>query len=121
MQAVLVVRRAEPRLHAGGMEGPLNGGHGTGLAAPDRHRSVRAVAIIVLDVEVALRSAEVRQHLVVRPFVVAERRPGVEILGESPLHGLAVDRRPAADHLALGHVDRPLLLGDGAAQRPVMR
>ena len=30
----------------------------------------------------------------IRPFLVAERRPGVKILGEAPLHGLPVDMTP---------------------------
>src|SRR5450759_5655928 len=102
------------------MERLLDGRQGTRLTAPDGDRSVRAMAIIVLDVEIALRFAKVRHDLFIRPFVVAERRPGVEILGESPLHGLTVDRRPAADHLALRDVDRALLLGDGAPQGPVV-
>src|SRR5438105_7237350 len=114
MQAILVVGGAEPRLLAGGMERLLDGRPGTRLTAPDRHRSVRAMAVIVLDVEIAFRLAEIRQDLVIRPFVVTESRPGVVILGEAALHGLTVDRRPAADHLALGDVDLPLLLGDGA-------
>ena len=108
VQAVRVVRGAEPRLHTGGMESLLDGRPRTRLAAPDGHRPVRAMAIIVLNVEITLRFAKVRQDLVIRPFVVAERRPGVEILGEAPLHGLTVDRRPSADHLALRHVDRAL-------------
>src|SRR6266446_3143225 len=102
------------------MESLLDGRPGTRLTAPDGNRSVRAVAIIILNVEIALRFAKVRQDLVIRPFIVAERRPGIEILGETPLHGLTVDRRPSADHLALRHVDRPLLLGDGAPQGPVV-
>ena len=108
VQAVLIVGGAEPRLQAGGMKRLLDGRPRAGLTAPDRHRPVRAMAIIVLDVEIALRFAEVRHDLVIRPFVVAERRPGIEILGEAPLHRLAVDRRPAADHLALRDVDRAL-------------
>ncbi len=67
-----------------------------------------------------LRFSKVRQDLGIRPFIVAERRPGVKILGESPLHGLTVDGRPSPDHLALRHVDLPLLLGDGAPQGPVV-
>jgi len=78
------------------------------------------MAIIVLNIEIALRFAKVRQDLVVRPLIVAERRPGVEILGEPALHRLTVDRRTAPDHLALRDVDRPLLLGDRAAQGPVV-
>ena len=78
------------------------------------------MAIVVLNVEIVFRFAKVRQDLVVRPFVVAEPRPGVEILGESALHRLTVDRRPAADHLALRDVDFALLLGDGAPQGPVV-
>src|SRR3984893_15356858 len=78
------------------------------------------MTIIILDIEITLRFAKVRHDLVIRPFIIAESRPRVEILGESPLHGLTVDRRPSADHLALRHVDRPLLLGDGAPQRPVV-
>jgi hypothetical protein len=75
---------------------------------------------IVLDVEIALRFAKVRHDLFIRPFIIAESRPGVEILGEPALHGLTVDRRAAADHFALGDVDRALLLGDGTAQGPVV-
>ena len=67
-----------------------------------------------------LRFAKVRQDLGIRPFIVAERRPGVKILGEAPLHGLTVDGRPSPDHLALRDVDLPLLLGDGAPQGPVV-
>src|SRR6516162_4540030 len=102
------------------MESPLDGRPGACLAPPDRHRSIRAVAVIILDIEIALRFAKIRQDLVIRPFIIAEGRPGVEILGEPPLHGLTVDRRPSADYLALRHMDRPLLLGDGAAQGPVV-
>jgi len=40
------------------------------------------MAIIILNVEITLRFAKERQDLVIRPFVIAERRPGVEILGE---------------------------------------
>src|SRR5216684_8774370 len=102
------------------MESLLDGRPGTRLTAPDGNRSVRAVAIIVLNVEITLRFAKIRHDLVIRPFVVAESRPGVEILGESPLHSLTVDRRPSPDHLALRHVDRPLLLGDGSPQGPIV-
>src|SRR5262249_10178046 len=63
---------------------------------------------------------KVRQDLGIRPFIVAESSPGVKILGESSLHGLTVDGRPTPDHLALRHVDLPLLLGDGAPQGPVV-
>ena len=120
MQAVLVVGLAESGLDAGGVEGLLDRRQWARPTASDRHRPIRAVAVIVLDVEIALRFAEVRHDLFIRPFVVAEGRPGVEILGKAALHRLTVDRRPAADHPALRDVDRTLLLGDRAAQRPVV-
>src|SRR5216683_8349665 len=101
------------------MEGLLNGRPRTRLTAPDGHRPVRAVALI-LNVEIMLRFAKVWQDIGIRPFIVAESRPRVEILGEAALHRLAVDRRPAPDHLALCDVDRPLLLGDDAPQGPVV-
>src|SRR5262245_31229286 len=75
---------------------------------------------IILNVEIMLRFAKVWQDLSVRPFIVAESSPGVKILGESPLHGLPVDGRPAPDHLALRDVDLPLLLGNSAPQGPVV-
>ena len=78
------------------------------------------MAIIILNVEITLRFAKARQDLFIRPFIVAESRPRVEILRETPLHSLTVDRRPAAGHLALRDVDLALLLGDGAPQSPVM-
>ena len=90
------------------------------MTAPDGHRSVRAMAIIILNVEITLRFAKERQDLVIRPFVIAERRPGVEILGETPLHSLTVDGRSAADHLTLRDMDLALLLGDGAPQCPIV-
>ncbi len=43
-------------------------------------RSVRSMEIIP-NVEIMLRFSEVRQYLVIRPFIVAERGPGVKILG----------------------------------------
>ena len=76
---------------------------------------------VILNVEITFRFAEVRQDLVVRPLIVAERGPGIEVLGKTALHRLAVDRRPATDHLALGDMNRPLFLGNGAAQSPVVR
>src|SRR5271170_6511621 len=76
------------------MESLLDGRPGTCLTAPDRHRTVRAMAIVVLNVEIVFRFAKVRQHLVVRPFIIAKSRPGVEILGKSALHGLTVNRHP---------------------------
>ena len=121
VQAILVVGGAEPRLQAGRMERLLDRRDGPCLTTPDRDRPIRTVAIIVLNVEIALRFAKVRHDLFVGPFVIAESRPGVEILGESPLHRLAVDRRPAADHLALCDVDFALLLGDGPPQGPVVQ
>src|SRR5215471_3288124 len=75
---------------------------------------------IILNVEIMLRFPKVRQYLGIRPFIVAERSPGVKILGESPLHGLTVDGTPSPDHLALRDVDLPLLLGDGAPQGPIV-
>src|SRR5215472_18663439 len=102
------------------MESLLDGGPGTRLTAPDGHRSVRAVAIIILDIEIAFRFAKIRQDLVIRPFIVAESRPRVEILGKAPLHSLTVDRRPAPDHPALCDVNRPLLLSNRAPQGPVV-
>src|SRR5882672_7161480 len=101
------------------MEGLLDSRPGPGLPAPDGQGAVRAMAIIH-NVEIMLRFAKVRQDLRIRPCRVAERRPGVKILGEAPLHGLPVDGRPAPDYLALRHVDLALLLGDGAPQGPVV-
>src|SRR5262249_62359450 len=75
---------------------------------------------IILNVEIVLRFSKVRQYLGIRPFRVAESRPGVKILGESPLHGLTVDGTPSPNHLALRDVDLPLLFGDGAPQGPVV-
>src|SRR5215470_10772646 len=75
---------------------------------------------IIQNVEIVLRFDEVRQDLGIRPFIVAESRPGVKILGEAPLHSLTVDGRPTPDHLALRHVELPLLLGDGTPQGPVV-
>ena len=75
---------------------------------------------VILNVEIMLRFSKVRQDLGIRPFIVAESSPGVKILGESPLHGLTVDGTPSPDHLALRHVDLPLLLGDGSPQGPVV-
>src|ERR1700730_220279 len=102
------------------MESLLYRGPRPRLTASDGHRSVRAMAIIILNVEITLRFAKERQDLVIRPFVVAESRPRVEILRETPLHSLTVDRRPAAGHFALCDVDLALLLGDGAPQGPVV-
>src|SRR5215831_17128172 len=101
------------------MEGLLDVRPRTCLTTPDGHGSVRAMAIIQ-NVEIVLRFYKVRQDLDIRPFIVAESRPGVKILGESPLHGLPVDGTPAPDHLALHNVDLPLLLGDGAPQGPIV-
>ena len=120
MQSVLVIRGAEPGLQTGSMKGLLDGGPGTRLTASDRHRPVGAMAIVVLNVEIVFRFAKVWHDLVVRPLIVAESRPGVEILRKSALHGLTVDRRPSPDHLALCDVDFALLLGDRAAQGPVV-
>src|SRR5207245_6510112 len=83
VEAIRIRRGAEPRLHTGGMEGLLDGRPGTGLPTPDGQGSVRAMELI-LNVEIMLRFAKVRQDLGIRPFLVAERRPGVKILGESP-------------------------------------
>src|SRR5205814_9885228 len=119
VQPSLVICDAVRRLHTGAVESLLEGRPRTCLTAPDGHRSVRAMAII-LNVEVMLRFAKIRQDLVIRPFIVAERRPGVEIFGEAALHRLTVDGRASPDHLALRNVDRPLLLGDGTSQGPVV-
>src|SRR5260370_1415411 len=102
------------------MESLLDGRPGTRLPASDGDRPVPAGAIIILDVEITLRFAKVRQNLVIRPFIVAESRPGVEVLGEPPLHSLTVDGRASADYLALRDMDLPLLFGDGASQGPVV-
>jgi hypothetical protein len=75
---------------------------------------------LILNVEIMLRFSKVRQDLSIRPFIIAESSPGVKILGESPLHRLTVDGRPSPDHLALRHVDLPLLLSDGSPQGPVV-
>jgi hypothetical protein len=40
---------------------------------------------IIQHVEIVLRFDKVRQDLGIRPFLGAERRPGVKILRESPL------------------------------------
>src|SRR5215471_16073838 len=101
------------------MEGLLDVRPRTCLTTPDGHGSVRAMAIIQ-NIEIMLRFYKVRQDLGIRPFIVAESRPGVKILRESPLHGLPVDGTPAPDHLALGDVDLPLLLSDGAPQGPIV-
>src|SRR5687768_3663757 len=105
--AVRILRGAESRLQTSGMEGFLDVGPGTRLTAPYGHGSFCPVEII-LDVEIVLRFSKVRQYLGIRPFFVAERSPGVKILGQSPLHGLTIDGRPTPDHLALRHVDLPL-------------
>src|SRR5277367_2869410 len=97
------------------MERLLDRGRRTCLATPDGNWSVRTVAIIILNVEIALRFTKVRHDLLVRPLIVAERRPRVKIFGEPALHRLTVDRRPAADHLALRDMDLSLLFGDGAS------
>src|SRR4029453_17929847 len=107
MEAIRIRRGAKPRLHTGVMESLLDGRPGTRLPAPDRQGSVRAMAII-LNVEITLRFSKVRQYLGIRPFIVAESRPDVKILGEAPLHGLTVDGRPSPDHLALRYVHLPL-------------
>ena len=104
---------------AGIVEGLLDVRPRAGYPTPHRHRAVRAV-IVVLDVHVVFHLAIEGQHLIVRPFIVAPGGPVVEVLGETALHRLAVDGRPAADDLALGHVDFALLLGDGSPQRPVV-
>src|SRR6516225_10621242 len=96
MQAILVVGGAEPRLYTGRVECLLDRRRGTRLTAPDRNRSVRTVAIIILDVEIALRFPKEGHDLVIRPFIVAESRPGIEILGKTPLHRLTVDGRTPA-------------------------
>src|SRR5215467_2151762 len=101
------------------MEGLLDVQPRTCLTTPDRHGSVRAMAIIQ-NVEIVLRFYKVRQDLGIRPFIVAESRPGVKILEESPLHGLTVDGTPAPDHLALRDVDLSLLFSDGALQGPIV-
>src|SRR5215467_668276 len=101
------------------MEGLLDVRPRTCLTTPDGHGSVRAMAIIQ-NVEIVLRFDKVRQDLGIRPFIFAESRPGVKILGEAPLHSLTVDGRSSPDHLALRYVDLPLLLSDGASQGPVV-
>src|SRR5262245_16091062 len=75
---------------------------------------------IILNVEIMLQFSKVRQDFGIRPFIVAERSPGVKILGESPLHGLTVDGTPSPDHLALRYVDLPLLFGNCSPQGPVV-
>ena len=75
---------------------------------------------IIPNVEIIFRFPKERQYLVIGPFVVAHSGPGVEILRQPPLHGLAVDGRPASDHLALRHVDLPLFIGNRSPQGPVM-
>ena len=101
-----VLHRRIAVLPASVIEGPLDGRRLGGLAAAHRYRAVGAVEV-VLDVHIPLHLAVERQHLVVRPLGVALGRPGVKVLGQAPLHGLAVDGRPAADDLALGHVNLP--------------
>ena len=90
-----------------------------GPATAHRHRAVRAV-VVVLDVHIVFHLAIEGQDLVVGPLVVAPGGPVVEVLGEPALHRLAIDGRPAADHLALGDVDLALFRSDGAPQRPVV-
>ena len=110
---------AKPGPPTGGMESPLNVRPGPRLAPPYRHRPVRAVPVI-LNVQVALHLPVEGQHLVISPLIVSQRRPQIKILREPPLHCLPVDGRAAPNHLALGHVDFPLLLGDGSPQGPVV-
>src|SRR5262245_42556586 len=76
--------------------------------------------VLILHVEVMLQFSVGWQDLGVRPCIVAERRPGLKILGEAALHGLTVDGTPAPDHLALGDVNLTLLFGDGPPQGPVV-
>src|SRR5499433_3722900 len=120
VQTILVVGGAEPRLHTSRVERLLDRRRGTCVTASDGNRSLRTVAIIILNVEITLRSAEIRHDFVIRPFVVAESRPRVEVFGKPPLHSLTVDRRPAADHLPLRNMDFTLFLGDGASEGPVV-
>src|SRR5262249_27565599 len=104
--SIRIFRRAEPRLPTSIIEGLLDGRPGPCLTAPDGYRAIRAMEII-LNIEIVLGFTEVRQDLVIRPFIVAERRPGIKILGETPLHGLPVDGRSTPNDLALRHVDFP--------------
>src|ERR1700741_3872576 len=120
MEPVLVLRDAKPGLQTGRMKSLLDGRPGTRLAASDWHRSVRAMAIIIMNIEITLGLAKTRQDLLIRPFIGAESRPGGEILREAPFHGLTVDRCPTAEHLALRDMDLALFLGDRAVQSPVM-
>ena len=110
---------AEPRLQTGGMESLLDVRRLAGLTPSHRHWSFRAVKV-VLNVEVMLHFSVERQYLGVRPLIVAERSPGVEIFGQSSLHCLAVDGRPTADHLPLRHVDLTLLLSDCPPEGPIV-
>jgi len=82
--AIGILRDAKARLPTGGMEGLLKSRPGPGLPATDGHGTVRTMEII-LDIEVVLRFAKVRQDLVIRPLTVAERGPGVKILWETRL------------------------------------
>ena len=102
------------------MERLLDGRRRACLTTSDGNWPVAAVAIVILDIEIALRFAKIRHHLFIRPFVVAESRPGVEILREAALHRLTVDRRPAADHFALRDVNFALFLSNRAVQSPVV-
>jgi len=85
MEPVLVLRDSKPGLQTSRMKRLLDGWPGTRLAPSDGHWSVRAVAIIILNIEIALRFAKIRHDLLIRPFIVAESRPGVEILRETAL------------------------------------
>ena len=92
MEPVLVLRDGIPGLQTSRVKRLLNGRPGTRLAPSDGHWSVRAVAIIILNIEIALRFAKIRHDPFIRPFIVTESRPRVEILREAALHGLTVDR-----------------------------
>ena len=62
-------------------------------------RAVGAVEV-VLEIGIGLQLAEVAEKVLEPPFGVAEGRPGVVVLGDSPEEHLAVDGAGAAGDLA---------------------
>ena len=117
--AVGVLHRAEALADARLPEGSLDRRLRVGDAATHRHGPLGAVKVVV-NIQVVLHLAEERQHLGIGPLGVAHGGPVVVVLGQAALHGLSVDGRAAADHLALGDVDLALLLGGHAPEGPVV-
>ena len=92
------------------------------LAAVAAHRDRAGVAVeVVGDVGVGFQLAEIGQAVGEFPFVVAQRRPGVVVLGHAAQQHLPVDGRGTADDPAPGDGHPLGLAGVVGPESPVVR